>query len=98
MRTNLLRKLAGARLPCTEADPATIDGLRVLEAAGHIKVLIPPPHVDCDDCLRQEPATVFEITALGWKALAADAPAEDAPPPDMSRSGVLGGGFDADDR
>lgn len=91
MHTNLLRKLAKARLPCTEADPATIEGLRVLEAAGHIKVLIPPVHVDCDDCLRQEPATVLEITLLGWKALAADA-AEDAPPPAMPQSGVSGGG------
>ncbi|MFS2203191.1 hypothetical protein [Variovorax sp. Varisp36] len=75
----LLRKLATAKLPCTEAALATIDRLRVLEAAGHVKVRIPPAHVDCDDCLRQDAATVFEITSRGWKTLAADAPEEEAP-------------------
>lgn len=52
MCMNLLRKLAAANLPLTEGDPAMIDTLRVLEAAGHVKVLIPPAHVDCDHCMR----------------------------------------------
>ncbi|MET3494468.1 hypothetical protein [Variovorax boronicumulans] len=76
---NLLRKLAASKLPCTEAASAVIDELRVLEAAGHIKVLIPPTHMDCDDCLRQDAATVFEVTPRGWKALSASAPQDEVP-------------------
>lgn len=79
----LLRKLAAVRLPHTEADPAMIDRLRVLEAAGHIKVLIPPVHVDCDHCMRQPPAIVLEITSQGRKALGTEATEEDAPWPAM---------------
>jgi hypothetical protein len=77
MCMNLLARLATAKLPHTEADPAAIDRLRVLEAARHIRVLIPPAHADCDHCLRQDAATVFEITPWGWKALRAGAPQED---------------------
>lgn len=83
MCMNLLRKLAASTLPCIEADPAVIDRLRVLEAAGHIKVLIPPTHMDCDDCLRQDAATVFEVTPRGWTALSAGAPQEEAPLPPL---------------
>jgi len=85
MCMNLLRKLAASKLPCTECDPAAIDRLRVLEAAGHIKVLIPPAHVDCDDRMRQGAAVVFEITPRGWKALSAGAPQEEAPLPSPQR-------------
>jgi hypothetical protein len=73
MCLNLLRKLSDAPLPHAEADPALIDRLRLFDAAGLITVLIPPPHVDCDDCLRQEAATVLEITPRGWEALRAKA-------------------------
>ena len=86
MCMNLLRKLAASKLPCTEADPAVIDRLRVLEAAGHIKVLIPPAHVDCDASMRQGAAIVFEITPRGWKAMSAGAPQEKAPQPSLQRS------------
>jgi len=76
MCMNLLRRLAAATLPCTEADASAIDRLRVLEAAGHIRVMIPAPHADCDDRLRQDAATVFAITPRGWQALKAGAPHE----------------------
>lgn len=65
----LLRELSQTQRPCTQADPALIDRMRLLDAAGLIKVIIPPAHVDCDDCLRQDPATVLEITPRGWEAL-----------------------------
>jgi hypothetical protein len=76
---NLLRELAEAKLPCRETDPAKIDRLRVLEAAGHLKVLIPPTHFDCDHRTRQDPATVFEITPHGWKSLQTNAIEEETP-------------------
>ena len=69
MCMKLLGTLASSELPRTEADPRMIDRLRLLEAAGHIRVLIPPAHFDCDECLRQDAATVFEILPAGWKAL-----------------------------
>ena len=72
MSMDLLRQLAAVALPAGALDPATIEGLRGLEAAGHVRVLIPPAHVDCDDCLRQDAATVFEITPRGWARLADD--------------------------
>ncbi|WP_298854109.1 hypothetical protein [uncultured Aquimonas sp.] len=75
---NLLRRLAGARLPCVEADPAMIDRLRVLEAAGQIEVRIPPASAGTDDGPRQDVATVTSITPRGWKTLAADAPPGEA--------------------
>lgn len=76
MCMELLGRLATSELPLTEANPAVIDRLRVLEAAGHIRVLIPPAHFDCDDCLRQDAVTVFEILPAGWKALSVGAPDE----------------------
>jgi len=85
MCMNQLRKLAASKLPCTEADPTAIDRLRVLEAAGHIRVRIPPAHVDCDDRMRQGAAIVFEITRVGWKALSAGAPQGEAPLPSLQR-------------
>lgn len=87
MCMDLLRKLAQARLPLTEDDPAMIDRLRVLEAAGHIKVLIPPVHVDCDHCMRQPPATVLEITPQGHRALSMEMAEEEALLPAMRRPG-----------
>ncbi|AVQ85679.1 hypothetical protein C4F17_32330 [Variovorax sp. PMC12] len=81
----LLRKLASVRLPYTEADPAMIDRLRVLEAAGHIRVLIPPVHVDCDHCMRQPPATVLEITPQGRRVLSTGTIEEETPLAAMQR-------------
>ena len=80
MCTQLLGRLARSQLPLTEADAEVIDRLRVLEAAGHIRVLIPPAHFDCDDCLRQDAATVFEILPAGWRALRTGGPDEEASP------------------
>ncbi len=80
MCMKLLGSLATSELPLTETDPEEIDRLRVLEAAGHIRVLIPPAHFDCDDCLRQDAATIFEILPAGWKALRTGGPDEEASP------------------
>ncbi|WP_143098447.1 hypothetical protein [Variovorax sp. OK605] len=66
---SLLKSLAATPLPRVEPDQALVDRLRLLEAAGHIRVLIPPPHVDCGSCMRQDTATVLEITPHGWAAL-----------------------------
>ncbi|WP_157610291.1 hypothetical protein [Variovorax sp. Root434] len=69
MCLNLLRALSEASLPCTQADSAVIDRLRLLGAADLVKVLIPSARVDCDHRQRQDPATVLEITPRGWEAL-----------------------------
>lgn len=79
MCMNLLKKLAATKLPCTVPDAGKIDRLRVLDAAGRIKVLIPAVRVDCDDHTRQAPAIVLEITASGWKSLEASAVEEERP-------------------
>lgn len=70
MVAQLLQKLADAKLPLVIVDRAEIEKLRLIEAAGHIRAFIPCVHVDCDDCARQDPATVFEITPRGQRMLA----------------------------
>ena len=69
MCMDMLQKLANAELPFMVADPAQIDKVRLLDAAGHIKAFVPPVHVDLDNCARQDPAMVLEITGRGRKAL-----------------------------
>lgn len=80
MCMNLLRELAETKLPCREADPTKIDRVRVLQAAGCLKALIPATRVDCDHRMRQDPATVLEITPHGWKALKTNAIEEEEAP------------------
>ena len=69
MCMELLGRLATSELPLIEADPEVIDRLRVLEAAGHIRVLIPPAHFDCDDCLRRVAALhpCSGCFRMGWR-------------------------------
>jgi hypothetical protein len=50
-------------------DTGEIELLRRLDTAGYVKAFIPPLHVDCDDCTRQPPAVVLEVTARGRKVL-----------------------------
>lgn len=59
MPVELLRAIADKPLPLTITDPADIDKLRVLRAAGHIAVLLPPPGTD------QGFARVLHITTEG---------------------------------
>lgn len=88
----LLRELSETPLPCTKGDPAMIDRLRLLEAAGLVKVLIPPMHIDCDHCQRQDPATVLEITPRGWEALRTNNVVEDVPLPPPGQERPRSGG------
>ena len=69
MCMELLRKLANSTLPVRVRDTSQIDLVRVLDAAGCVVALIPPAHIDPDDCERQDPATVLKITAHGRRAL-----------------------------
>jgi uncharacterized membrane protein len=64
-----LYRLSLARFPVNLADQRQIENLRKLDAAGYVRAFIPPPHVDCDDCMRQDPATVLGITPQGWSIL-----------------------------
>ena len=79
MCLNLLRALSEAPLPCTQADSAVIDRLRLLGAADLVKVLSPPARVDCDHRQRQDPATVLEITPRGWEAMRMNVVREELP-------------------
>jgi len=81
MCLNLLRTLSEAPLPCTRADAAMIDRLRLLDAADLISVLIPPVRADCDHGLRQDAATVLEITPHGWEALRTNRVEDEMPLP-----------------
>lgn len=82
MCMNLLRRLAASQLPCSEADPAMIDRLRVLQAAGQVEARIPcavsQPGHGTGGCTHQDAATVTRITPRGWETLAADAPPGEA--------------------
>lgn len=69
MNMEFLQKLADAQLPLTLLKKGEIEILRELDAAGYVKAFIPPVHVDCDDCTRQGPAVVLEITARGRRLL-----------------------------
>lgn len=69
MNMQFLRTLADAQLPLTVPGSSTIDLVRRLDSAGYIKAFIPPVHVDCDNCARQDPAVVLQITARGRRVL-----------------------------
>ena len=94
MSIELLKWLADEELPFTSADRALIDQLRKLEADGLIRAFIPPPHVDCDECMRQGPATVFVLTDRGRqmllepKDLGAPAQPPDSVPPQPPQPSV----------
>lgn len=63
MPVELLKAIAGRPLPLTISDPADIDKLRVLRAAGHVVVLLPSPATD------QAFARVLHITSEGRELL-----------------------------
>lgn len=48
MCINLQRRFATTQLPYTEADLATIDKLRILEAPGYVEMLFPAAHTNFD--------------------------------------------------
>lgn len=60
----LLHQLAHARLPVTVFPGKDVDGLRVLQLAGHIRAQIPLP-VRTLSGHDQPPATVTAVTSLG---------------------------------
>jgi hypothetical protein len=64
-----LYRLSGAKLPVTVVGQRQIEHIRRLDAAGYVRAFIPASHVDCDNCLRQDPATVLDITPLGRSIL-----------------------------
>ncbi|WP_220811826.1 hypothetical protein [Variovorax sp. UMC13] len=64
MSLHLLHQLAQSRLPVTVFPGKDVDGLRVLQLAGHIKATIPLP-VRTLSGHDQPPATVTAVTPLG---------------------------------
>lgn len=73
MPMELLRQIAGRRLPYTLYAAADIDRLRVLRAAGLVTAWVPPP---AEQMLAggdsESPAKVLAITPKGRKALAGE--------------------------
>ncbi len=63
MPVELLKSIANNPLPLTITDPADIDKLRVLRAAGHVVVLLPSPGTN------QAFARVLHITSEGRDTL-----------------------------
>lgn len=68
MPVELLKVIAKKPLPLTITDPADIDKLRVLRAAGHVVAMLPMPNVE------QAFARVLHITPEGWKVIASEEP------------------------
>lgn len=91
MCLNLLRALAGTPLACSVSDPASLDRLRVLQAAGLVDARIPRPRGD-GTVRVQDPAAVFAITPRGWKAIDAHAVVDTLPPNWLGRSRPASGG------
>ena len=69
MPLELLQKISRKPLPLTVTDLAEIDKLRVLRAAGHIAVLLPPVNAE------KPFARVLAITEEGREALRSFDPA-----------------------
>ena len=68
MPMELLRHIAGQKLPYTVYAPAEIDKLRVLRAAELVSAFIPPAEtLPCGES--HKPAQVLAITPKGHKAL-----------------------------
>ena len=68
MPMELLRHIAGQKLPYTVYAPAEIDKLRVLRAAELVSAFIPPAEtLPCGKS--HKPAQVLAITAKGKQAL-----------------------------
>ena len=59
MPVELLKAIANQPMPLTITDPADIDKLRVLRAAGHVVALLPSPSTD------QSFARVLHVTPKG---------------------------------
>jgi len=68
MPINLLRRLAEGPLPTTVTQPGEVLQVRMLQAAGYVYAKIPFPRAEGWHW-RQGPATVYQVTALGYKAM-----------------------------
>ena len=68
MPMNLLRRLADSEMPAEVTDTGDIIQLRILQAAGHVFAKIPLPRGEHWHW-KQDPATIYQVTALGMKML-----------------------------
>ncbi|CAN7755152.1 MULTISPECIES: hypothetical protein [unclassified Variovorax] len=96
MPMKLLEELANAELPIKLSNSAHVDKLRILAAAGHVLSDIPKQWHDPDQRGSQRPATVFQVTPLGYKALRYFAPPKSHPSSRSTSTGCrVRAGFDA---
>jgi len=68
MPMHLLRRLADSEMPAEVTETGDIIQLRILQAAGHVYANVPFPHGESWHW-KQDPATVYQVTALGMKML-----------------------------
>jgi hypothetical protein len=66
---DLLYRLSQTSMPAQVVEPNAIYKLHVLKTAGHVFASIPALHYASDGQWHQAPATVHQITALGYKVL-----------------------------
>lgn len=78
MPMTLLEHLAHVDLPLKVSDGGQISNLRVLVRPGHVYANVPLPCCGLDRNWRQEYATVYRITPLGYKVLRYFAATDDA--------------------
>jgi hypothetical protein len=68
MPMGLLRRLAESQMPATVTESGDVMQLRILQAAGHIYAEVPLPRAEQWQW-RQDAATVYQVTPLGYKVL-----------------------------
>lgn len=69
MPMKLLERLSKKTMPVEMTDPKDVFNLYILKAAGYIYATIPFPHYALDGRWHREPATVRQLTPLGYTVL-----------------------------
>jgi hypothetical protein len=86
MTMNLLKQIAGSRLPATFYRDEDIDGVRVLRAAGLVVALVPSPSNPLSLSGAPSAAQVLAITQKGREELAKFSYPQSPPPPPRWRN------------
>ena len=86
MTMNLLKQIAGSRLPVTFYRDEDIDGVRVLRAAGLVVALVPSPSTPLSLSGSPSAAQVLAVTQKGREELAKFSYPESRPPRWRNRS------------
>lgn len=69
MPMKLLHRLSRETMPFEMTDPKDLYNLQILRAAGYISASIPLPYYAFDRKWHREPATIHQLTPLGYMVL-----------------------------